>query len=91
MYVETELTFRFLTTLEPRLADLADDCRACWLSHEADDRETERTWYLQFKPVMSNLVGFGAGADNPELKTSQAYDFCYQYLYTLLMTGKEVY
>jgi hypothetical protein len=90
MYVETELTFKFLTTLEPRLANLADDCRRYWLSHEADDREVERAWYLQFKPAMSQLVGHGAGATSPELKSCQAYDLCYQALFNILMTGKEV-
>jgi hypothetical protein len=89
MYAEqTELTFKFLTALEPRLRELADDCRRYWLSHEADDRETERVWYLRFKPAMSRLVGFGC--DTPELMTSQAYDTAYQALFNILTTGREV-
>jgi len=88
MYVETELAFKFLCTQEPRLRELADDCRRYWLSHRSDS-EVERAWFLGFKPTMSQLVGHGAGATSPELKSCQAYDLCYQALFNILTTGRE--
>ena len=85
MYAQrTELTFESLCALEPQLRILALACRHYWLSRHSD-RETERRWFLEIKPAMAKLVG--DCANNPELRSSQAYDMAYQYLYDLLTVG----
>jgi hypothetical protein len=39
-------------------------------------------WYDEIKPVLVKLVGWSAR--NPALRTTEAYDVAYQYLYNLL-------
>jgi len=43
-------------------------------------------WYNYIKPVMCNIVGYGA--QNPELKNSSSYDAAYEYLLGLLPACK---
>jgi len=82
------LTFNDMIRLEPRLAALKEKAFVTWQSRRWDRKEQERNWYLSIKPEMIKLVGFGAAV--PALKSSAAYDYCYQYLYNILITGREV-
>jgi hypothetical protein len=73
--------FRELCRREPRLATLERDVQAVkdtggpWFC--ANDH-----WYGSFKPRLVRLVGFGA--DEPELRTTEAYDVAYGALYEQL-------
>ena len=80
------LTFNDMVKLEPRLVVLKEKCFVIWQAMRFSRREIERRWYLEIKPEMLKCVGFGAAV--PELKNGEAYDYCYQHLYSVLMTGK---
>ena len=82
------LTFNDMIRLEPRLAALKEKAFVTWQSRRWSQQEQERNWYLGIKPEMIKLVGFGAAV--PALKSSVAYNYCYQYLYDILITGREV-
>jgi hypothetical protein len=81
MRAELDLPFRELCRREPRLATLERDVRSvtdnggAWFC--AND-----WWYGRFKPRLVKLVGFGA--DEPELRTTEAYDVAYDALYEQL-------
>ena len=81
-----KLSYNDMIKLEPRLAVLKEKCFVIWQAMSFSRRELERNWYLEIKPQMLKCVGFGAAV--PELRTCEAYDYCYQYLFTILMTGK---
>ena len=82
------LTFSDMVKLEPRLAVLKEKCFVIWQAMRFSRRELERNWYLSIKPEMIKLVGFGAAS--PALRSCGAYDYAYQYLFNILMTGREV-
>ena len=82
-----KLSYNDMIKLEPRLAVLKEKCFVIWQAMSFSRRELERNWYLEIKPQMLKCVGFGAAV--PELRTCEAYDYCYQYLFNILMTGKE--
>jgi len=83
-----KLSYSDMVKLEPRLAVLKEKCFVIWQAMSFSRRELERRWYLEVKPEMIKLVGFGATV--PALRSCEAYDFCYQYLFNILMTGREV-
>lgn len=71
--------------LEPRLKDIERLIRKI----KDDGTETSfcanRAWYEgDYKNLIAKYVGYYAETDLAELKTSQAYDDVYQYLYQLL-------
>jgi hypothetical protein len=80
------LTFSDMVKLEPHLAALKDKTFVIWLAMRFSRTELQRRWYLEVKPQMCKLVGFSAAI--PELKNGEAYDYCYQHLYSVLVTGK---
>ena len=82
------LNFNDMTKLEPRLAALKEKAFIVWQSRRWSRTELQRCWYLELKPEMIRLVGFGAAG--PALRNCAAYDYCYQHLYSVLMTGKGV-
>jgi hypothetical protein len=78
--------FAELAREEPRLAALAHDIRAvkdtggrwfCAADH----------WYHDFKPRLMRLVGWGA--EQPELRSCEAYDTAYDFLFDLLPDCRE--
>ncbi len=81
------MTFAQMVALEPRLAELRERARTLWLGHMAAT-EINRAWYLDLKPTMLKCVGFGAAVTG--IRNCESYDFCYQYLFNILMTGREV-
>jgi hypothetical protein len=78
--------FGELSEQEPRLAALERDIQAvkdtggAWFC--ANDH-----WYLRFKPQLMKLVGWGA--EQPELRTCEAYDVAYDTLLALLPDCRE--
>jgi hypothetical protein len=82
------LTFSDMVQLEPRLAALREQAREIWHEHYDSRKELERAWYRDIKRQMLSLVGFGSAV--PELRNATSYDYCYQFLYALLMSGQEV-
>ena len=80
------LTFNDMVKLEPRLVVLKEKCFVIWHAMRFSRRELERNWYLSIKPEMLMCVGFGAAS--PALRSCAAYDYAYQHLYSVLMTGK---
>jgi hypothetical protein len=95
MPVTTEkLTWRDLVRLEPRLGELEREARAVRRSPRARDPHfcANDSWYgrrgwIGFKPRLLWLVGWEAR--NPALRTCQAYDIAYRYLYDLLPPCRE--
>jgi len=83
------MTFVNMIEYEPRMATLREQAREIWHEHYDSRKELERFWYRIVKQQMLHLVGFGAAV--PELRNAASYDYAYQFLYTLLLTGKEVY
>jgi hypothetical protein len=80
------LTFNDMIKLEPRLARLKEKAFIVWQSRRWSRTELRRCWYLELKPEMLRLVGFGAAV--PALRSYEAYDYCYQHLYSFLNIGK---
>ncbi len=64
------MNFGEIVRLEPQLGELFYQA----MNHHPADALT--TWYQEYKPVMSNLVGMSRGV-TPILGTSEAYDICY--------------
>ena len=82
------MTFNDMIRLEPRLAVLKEKCFVIWQAMSFSRTELQRNWYRGIKPTMMKCVGFGAAS--PALRNCAAYDYCYQYLFNILMTGREV-
>ena len=82
------LTFNDMVALEPHLAALKDKTFVIWLAMRFSRTELQRRWYLEVKPQMCKLVGFSAAI--PALRNCESYDYAYQYLFNILMTGREV-
>jgi|GEM_PF-5857515 hypothetical protein len=80
------LIFNDVIKLEPRLAALKGKAFIVWQSRRWSRTELQRCWYLELKPEMLRLVGFGAAV--PALRSFEAYDYYYQHLYSVLNTGK---
>jgi hypothetical protein len=74
--------FRELCAIEPRLTELARDIAA--VKDTGKSFCANQWWYGKygFKARMSGLVGYSA--ENPRLRTSEAYDVAYRQLYRLL-------
>jgi hypothetical protein len=83
-----KLSYSDMVKLEPRLATLKEKCWVIWQAMHFSRTELQRNWYRSIKPQMCKLVGFGATV--PELRSCEAYDYCYQYLFNILLTGREV-
>jgi hypothetical protein len=83
-----KLSYSDMVKLEPRLAVLKEKCWVIWQAMRFSRRELERNWYLSIKPTMLKCVGFGAAS--PALRSCESYDYAYQYLFNILMTGREV-
>ena len=78
------LTWNDLAEREPRLVVLLME-----IKHVKDDKTkrsfcANRVWYRDFKPRVIKLVGWYAELDDPMLRTVEAYDIGYQYLYDKL-------
>ena len=78
------LTWNDLAEREPRLVVLLME-----IKQVKDDKSkrsfcANRVWYRDFKPRMIVLVGWDAEKDDPMLRTQEAYDICYDYLYAKL-------
>jgi hypothetical protein len=71
--------FRELCRIEPRLAELEGEIRAI---KDTGKWFCANEHWLNLKSRMSLLVGWRA--ENPELRTSKAYDIAYDELYQLL-------
>jgi hypothetical protein len=78
------LTWRDLTKIEPRLVALYQEIRT--IKDNGESFCANALWYgyasLGFKDRMSRLVGFTA--DDPRLRTMEAYGVAYKKLYEAL-------
>ncbi len=75
------MTWNDLVERESRLANLLWDVRAV-----KDDKTKKSfcanvTWFRQFKPRLPALVGWYCEQDDPVLRTQEAYEIAYRYLY----------
>ena len=77
------MNFEDLCKEEPRLKALYEQVKATRIDR---GKLVEQIWYSKFKPKMKYLVGFLA--ENEKLRTTEAYDLCYQILYDLLLDRK---
>jgi hypothetical protein len=80
--------FRELCRREPRLAKLERDIQAVKDTRGPSFCAND-WWYLPggFKSRLARLVGWGA--EQPELRTTEAYDVAYDALYQLLPDCRE--
>jgi hypothetical protein len=78
---ETDLTWRKIAAIEPRLSDLYDSVRrikdpggACFCA--------ESLWHRRLKWQLQSLVGFRA--HEPRLRSMAAYDIAFEKIYHAL-------
>ncbi len=74
------MTWNDLTEREPRLVNLL------WEIKKVKDEGKSSfcrnvAWFGMFDRKLENLVGWYSEIDDPMLRTSEAYDFAYRYLY----------
>lgn len=82
------LTWGALCQLEPRLLELEKRCRS-YKRKRGEPFCANAVWYghgkhTGIKPVLVQLVGWGAKSAPAPLPTEEAYDLAYEYLYALL-------
>jgi hypothetical protein len=71
-----------LALLEPELTTLLRDIGLA--------QPSSWDWYRSgWKARLSALVGWGSSSDDPELRTTQAYDTVYRYLYSFCYDGPQ--
>lgn len=75
------LTWNDLTEREPRLIGLLIDIKMVKDDKAKRSFCANQVWYRDFKPRVITLVGWYAELDDPMLRTMEAYDIGYQYLY----------
>jgi hypothetical protein len=85
----TTPTWRHLTAQEPRLRHLYAEIRAVKDDKSEPGFCANWVWYGSFKKQMCALVGFQA--DNPNLRTMEAYDHAYHKLYNALPDCRNCY
>ena len=85
------LTWAALVEREPALGQLEREMRAFRRTPLGDDFCANARWYgygrfrgMGYKPRLVALVGMCARSDDPDLRTSDAYDTAYRRLYGLL-------
>lgn len=82
------INWESLTVKEPRLAQLEEAIRLVrpgarrWRKTKTSEFCANWVWYSYFKPQLVRLVGWSAA--KPEIRTEEAYDVAYDYLYSLL-------
>ena len=82
MKKSTRAAFLQLAAMAPELQRLLADIKA----YRAEVKGRKHTcanlpWLRRFKPRMHALVGFESTYADPTLRTSEAYDVAYDYLY----------
>jgi hypothetical protein len=73
------MTFAELASIEPQLATLLKEARRV---EPSDTFCANAVWYRQFKPRLLSLAGWEA--ENPILRSSEAYDVAYETIYEAL-------
>jgi hypothetical protein len=74
------MTFAELSVLEPRIGDLLKEARR--VDVDSDTFCANAVWYRRFKPRLLLLVGWEA--EDPTLRSSEAYDAAYEAIYEAL-------
>lgn len=68
---------------EPELARLQYDAMAV-RDEGGNSFCANKVWYVSFEPQLKQLVGNNARADDPLLRSQEAYELSYHTLYKLL-------
>lgn len=76
------MTFEELCQIEPRLLALYRRAQAVKDDKRKPSFCANRVWYTEFKPELCRLVGWEA--ENPALRTEEAYDLAYDTIYDVL-------